>query len=427
MSRVQFPEKIEPLFMTKKRFNFVEGGRVSSKTWGVSGYVCLESAKGARSVCGREIASSIDHSLYTVLVNTIDRMKVPGYTITEKEIRHKSGGLIFFKGLKGGSKTETRTRVKGLEDVDIGWFEESEAMTQEMINLITPTIRKKGSRQIFTYNRFLETDPIHKFCLSLDADEKLHININYWDNPFCPEDEMKRADRMKEDDYDLWLHVYGGQPVKQGDNAVISRSDVYDAISRNIEPEGGISVGADIARFGDDKIVFFKRHGIKVIDYKVYSKLSITETSRKLIEFIDSSKGVNLPTNAKINHNKIPVKIDDTGLGGGVTDYVRDQRYHAIPVNFGGKPKDKNSYADLASEMWFEFNDQINEVDIPEIKELIEELTGRLYNYTNKEQKKVERKDDFKKRYGRSPDYADALLLCYYNPRDMYHGPIHFI
>jgi hypothetical protein len=42
------------------------------------------------------------------------------------------------------------------------------------------------------------------------------------------------------------------------------------------------------------------------------------------------------------------------------------------------------------------------------------ELSGRQYQYTNKDQKKIESKADFKKRYGHSPDSADAFLLAFY-------------
>ena len=42
------------------------------------------------------------------------------------------------------------------------------------------------------------------------------------------------------------------------------------------------------------------------------------------------------------------------------------------------------------------------------------ELRQRWYDYDKRGRRKVEPKDIFKKRYGRSPDKADALLLCFY-------------
>ncbi|GAH27370.1 unnamed protein product, partial [marine sediment metagenome] len=47
--------------------------------------------------------------------------------------------------------------------------------------------------------------------------------------------------------------------------------------------EGGIVVGADIARFGDDLITFYKRKGFKIIDHKTYQKQSLVKTANDLM------------------------------------------------------------------------------------------------------------------------------------------------
>jgi len=41
-------------------------------------------------------------------------------------------------------------------------------------------------------------------------------------------------------------------------------------------------------------------------------------------------------------------------------------------------------------------------------------LSGRRYDYDNKGRRKIESKDVFKKRCGRSPDKGDAILLAYF-------------
>jgi hypothetical protein len=62
--------------------------------------------------------------------------------------------------------------------------------------------------------------------------------------------------------------------------------------------------------------------------------------------------------------------------------------------------------------MWFEF--PIDEASMPDDPELMTELSGRLYEYDKQGRRKVEAKEMFRKRFGRSPDKADALLLAYY-------------
>jgi phage terminase large subunit len=106
------------------------------------------------------------------------------------------------------------------------------------------------------------------------------------------------------------------------------------------------------------------------------------------------------------------IKVDDSGVGGGVTDNLRRLGANVIPVNFGGTPRDTKKYTTVADEMWFEF--PVNDIQIPDDPQLMEELSGRKYGYDKIGRRKVEPKDDFRKRYGRSPDKADALLLAFY-------------
>lgn len=111
--------------------------------------------------------------------------------------------------------------------------------------------------------------------------------------------------------------------------------------------------------------------------------------------------------------NKQPVWTHN----GGVTDKLKDLGANVIPVNFGSVPSEnmKTKYTTAADEMWFEF--PLAEASIPDDMELIQELSTRQFKYTNKDQRKIESKDDFKKRIGRSPDAADGTLLAFYRPQ----------
>jgi hypothetical protein len=111
-------------------------------------------------------------------------------------------------------------------------------------------------------------------------------------------------------------------------------------------------------------------------------------------------------------NDQIPIKVDDTGVGGGVTDALKRLGAKVIPVNFGGAPKNQKKYDTVADEMWFEF--PVDEASIPDDPDLMMELSGRLYEYDKRGRRKVESKKLFRERFGRSPDKADALLLAYY-------------
>jgi len=405
MLNIYFPPKIEPLFRTNKRYIPIYGGRASGKSWGAAGKTIINAVQGKRCVCCREIASSIDESMHTLLINTIERMKVAGFIkITDRDFVHKSGGYVFFKGLKGGSKADTRTRIKSLEDVDWAWVEEAESMTKETLDIFIPTIRKPGSQQCYTFNRYLPNDAIYdELCRNVNHDTTEVVNINYYDNPFCPKEEYERAEKMKKEDYTLWLHIYGGEPINQDAQAIISRDRVQAAIERQVKTDvSPLIVGADIARYGDDKTIFYGRIMNKMIKRAEYKKQSLVTTCDMLEQFVDFNKGMSI------------LNIDDTGVGGGVTDIMQERGYSVNGYNFAQKARNQAKYGNIVSEMWFDFDDKLDNIQLFDQRELTEELTTRLWKMDRQNRRCVESKDEFKKRLGHSPDDSDACILCFY-------------
>ena len=69
--------------------------------------------------------------------------------------------------------------------------------------------------------------------------------------------------------------------------------------------------------------------------------------------------------------------------------------------------------------MWFNFAGLIDDVDIPDDPQLMRELSGRQYSYDSKGRYKIEAKKEFKKRYGKSPDKADSMILTFYQGGSM--------
>ena len=185
----------------------------------------------------------------------------------------------------------------------------------------------------------------------------------------------------------------------------MSRTAIRGAMDRDIEAEGAIEIGIDVARFGDDKTDIYKRHGLKTIEHKEFAGQDTMRTALVAWDMADRNP-------------EIPIKVDDTGVGGAVTDRLKELGANVVPVNFGGNPHDTDKYTSAADEMWFTF--PIDEADIPNDPVLMQELSGRQADYDTKGRRKIEPKKEFKKRIGRSPDRADALLLAYY-PANAYN------
>jgi hypothetical protein len=114
----------------------------------------------------------------------------------------------------------------------------------------------------------------------------------------------------------------------------------------------------------------------------------------------------------------IQVLIDDTGVGGGVTDQLDELTFEldidVLPQNFGGSGDDDSD--DQAAAMWSRIKDMLMEIDLPDNQELISQLTTRKYQVKPNGKIKLERKEDMKRRGLPSPDFADALALCLWQP-----------
>lgn len=401
----QYPEKYTPildnLYNPLIRYFDIPGGRDSGKSHSVAQTLIeLSLEEKALFLCTREKQNSIKDSSYKLLKNKIeDHGLVDLFNITNDSITCiPTGSRFIFKGMYRDSQA-----VRSTEGIKYCWVEEAQSLTLDSLKALIPTVRINGAKFFFTYNPLEDPDPVVEELSKKDPNKILTCKINYYDNPFISDDTKAEADFLKESDYEDWLHVYGGEPQSQGDTAILKRVEVNKSVNRDISEEGAVEYGADIARYGDDRIVFYKRKGHKILSFKVYRKKGIDETVDLLKEYVEYDK-------------KVPIKIDDSGLGGGVTDYMKKAGYNAIPVNNGQKAKNVDKYPNAISEMWFNIRKIIGELSIPDDRELIQELTRRRYKYDTKGRRMVESKDEYKKRYSSSPDKADAFLLCFYEP-----------
>jgi hypothetical protein len=85
-----------------------------------------------------------------------------------------------------------------------------------------------------------------------------------------------------------------------------------------------------------------------------------------------------------------------------------------VGVNAGSRATQDLLYYNKGAEMWARMRDWLDAgADIPDDPELGEQLTAREYDYTIKEQLRLERKEDMAARGVGSPDRADSLALTF--------------
>jgi len=236
------------------------------------------------------------------------------------------------------------------------------------------------------------------------------IHVNSETSPRVTKEYCEQMAAKWGKDTDIYrVRVLGEFPEAENDT-FISLPLVEAAILRfqqNMERElsGPIELGVDVARYGDDETVFCLRQGIRAIHLEAHRGWSTTTTSGRAIQLINQ-------------YNAEACRVDDTGVGGGVTDNLREdcdliKDCQTIPSNFGG-PGDKH-YANATGVMWGNIRDlmQIGELEIPDDDDLAGELTTRRYRLNSKGLIVLEPKEDMKKRGLPSPGKADALSMAF--------------
>lgn len=173
---IEIPVEYKRLFDTDWREAAIYGGRFSGKSHTVARYLLIRGRMGKiRIGCFREFQSSIAESSHQLLSDLIKLYKLTDYKVTDKSIINTVTGTDFiFKGLWNNEQS-----IKSIEGIDIAWVEEAQTITEESINVLTPTVRKPGSQIIYTYNRLVEDDPVHKRLVLEGRPNTLVINVNY--------------------------------------------------------------------------------------------------------------------------------------------------------------------------------------------------------------------------------------------------------
>ena len=391
-------------FRKPMRIKGCRGGRgAGAKSWSIASLL-IQIANRSRLhiACLREVQLTLEESVWKLMRDTIERLGYPGWTVTKEYIDcPRTGSHIIFRGI-----SDLRAdQLKSLESFDIFWIEEAQSVTAHSLDVVMPTLRKEGSELWYSMNPDEEVDPIIARTMGRDDAILIDLEPGLKDNPWWTKELQREMEEDFRRDPALAEHVWNGAPRVQGSRSILSRVAIREAMERTLpdDPASVVELGIDVARFGDDRSVIYKRRGMKIVAEKVFQGADTQLVARSAWDLADRNPA-------------ICIKVDDDGVGGGVTDKLRDMgAKNVLPVHNGGSPVDGKLYTSCADEQWFTL--PIDIIDIPDDNDLMSELSARQYKYTPDDRKKIEPKAEFKKRYGRSPDKADALLLCFYKPK----------
>lgn len=211
----------------------------------------------------------------------------------------------------------------------------------------------------------------------------------------------------------LWVSKIEGQFPADATDGTIPWSWLQNCAANGKPAFGEVELGLDPARDGSDSAVCWARRGPAALKKWVWPYTPDPEGLAELtLRVIQETEAVS-------------VKIDADGLGWGISGILnvwKDQGLHrcmSIPV-FGSKPAvDGEHFENTRAEEWWaarersrllEWNlEALDDIDLQELSEprYFTNSTGRI---------QLEKKAEVKKRLGKSPDSADALLLAFHVP-----------
>jgi phage terminase large subunit len=216
-------------------------------------------------------------------------------------------------------------------------------------------------------------------------------------------------ERIKEwgEDSPIYKAKVLGEFPEEGEDVLIPLGWVEKAMELDLKPKNEIRrVGVDVARYGDDTTV----------GYRINEPVAelVFETAKE-----DTMKTVGRTIRVADEEDQEAdyIGIDDTGVGGGVTDRLDEQGYDVDAINFGAKANEPDKFFNLKAELFWILRDRLkpgsdDPLKLPYSEKLLSELSDIRYSINSKGQIKIESKDDMKKRGKKSPNHADALAIA---------------
>lgn len=177
----------------------------------------------------------------------------------------------------------------------------------------------------------------------------------------------------------------------------------------NVEVIGQWMIGIDAAHFGDDESVVHFRRGRLNLPQKSFRKLDGVQLAGAVETELDG-----LVKTAPIH--VIIIELDGPGVS--CHDQLKQGRYgrYVRGVHTGARLSDNRNY-NLKAKMWRDAKEYLEQTPVcmPTDPELKSQLASYGYKYKDG-MLLMQSKKEYKEKYGKSPDRADAFVLTFASP-----------
>ena len=187
---------------------------------------------------------------------------------------------------------------------------------------------------------------------------------------------------------------------------VIPLAVIEAAQTRNLVPPPGAAVilGVDVARSTDgDETVIASRADKRIRIERALRTNDAMEVCGHVVQVASGYRSLGY---------SVTVVVDADGLGGPVADRLREMGLSVTDYRASASARDPDRYANRRAETWYTGAEVLRECDLDADDMLAADLAGpQAGKMTSRGQLTVEPKDMTRKRIGRSPDRADAVLM----------------
>jgi phage terminase large subunit len=239
------------------------------------------------------------------------------------------------------------------------------------------------------------------------------------DNPYLPEDYIDTL-RNEKDVVRRQRLFEGNWDYDENMDSLVSFDALTDSFSNPIKKDGNKYLIIDVARMGQDSIVFAFWDGLELYRIEQYHKQDTQTTIQRAKDY---ARAENIP----YSH----ILIDEDGIGGAVVDgmfgvkgFIANTAPMPTATEIRARQQKldtflvpKRNFANVKAQCAFKLAELINEHKIhfatAEYREqIIEELSAllRQKDIDSDGKLKIKSKEDVKVELGRSPDIGDTII-----------------
>ena len=328
---------------------------------------------------------------------------------SQKEYHFKNGSVIMFRhGAELNVLRNINLSIFGMEQAE-------EFETDEQFQMLRDRLRRDNApyRQGCIISNAHGHNWIWKLWINNPpSDEYDRTQATTFDNEDnLPKDFIDDLRRMKVESPNHYRQYVLNCHEEVGDDDLLftyesldKSTDLIYPESRSLVPKRILSV--DVARFGEDATCFTILEQKSSFEWEQI--LCECHKQKDLMwtvgRFVDLKREFHCDAGI----------VDDDGMGGGVSDRLKEMSLKVEMFRGGEKPKNEEFYFNRRAEEYFNLKEMIDKgyLKILNNPKLIDELMTIRFKYNSKGQRQIVSKDDMRKEGLKSPDMADSLVMA---------------